>query len=284
MNDLLLHPETRKQLELLKASPSHAIMLTGGTGSGKRTVANELIKVFMNQDTQNHPYILRIAPIANTITIEQIRELQNFIKLKTTGTNTIRRVILIENAHLMGIEAQNALLKTLEEPPQDTVLMLTAQADARLKPTIYSRVQKIHIRPLARKHLFELEQKYRKDDIDKAYNLSDGETGLLMALLENDQDHDISLSIGEAKKVLTAPVFERLTMIEQLAKAKTDVTLLLSALKRVARAALKSAANRQDHAAQVTWSKRLEAIYTAEKQVSANTQTKLLLTNLFISL
>lgn len=284
MSDLLLHPETKRQFELLRANPTHAIMITGRSGSGKRTIAEELLRSIFGNNLDSHPYLLRIAPMTNTITIEQIRELQNFIKLKTTGTARIRRAILIENAHLMGIEAQNALLKTLEEPPHDTVLILTANADARLKPTIYSRVQKLHVRPLARKHLENLEQSYSTTEIEKAYNLSGGETGLFFAILSESQDHELTRSIAEAKTILTASAFERLAMVEQLLKSKTDIAGLLGALKRVAKAALKAAVSRGDVSAQMQWQKRLEAAYKAEKQLASNAQPKLLLTNLFLSI
>lgn len=284
MNDLLVHPETRAQLESFKSSPGHALMLTGRTGAGKGKIAERLVEELLGESIQTHPYILRISPKSQTITIDQIRELQNFIKLKTTGKKLLRRAVVIEDAHLMGVEAQNALLKTLEEPPHDTVLVLTAEQDVRLKPTIYSRVQRINVRPLAKEHIESLRDQYQADAFDKAYMLSNGYAGLLQALLDERQEHELVRAVESAKQVLTATVFERLAMIEEITKSKADISILLGALKRVASAAVRGAIAKGDSETQSRWQRSIRAIHEAETQLSSNGQTKLVLTNLFLSM
>jgi DNA polymerase III subunit delta' len=78
---------------------------------------------------------------ANKIRISQIRELKK--KLKLTQSVSGHRIIIISNAHLMGAEASNALLKTLEEPNPNTTLILTTNNYEALLPTIISRTQHI---------------------------------------------------------------------------------------------------------------------------------------------
>jgi len=84
---------------------------------------------------------------ANKIRISQIRELKK--KLKLSQSVSGRRVIIISQAHLMGQEASNALLKTLEEPNQKTTLILTTNNYEALLPTIISRTQHIKFPPIS---------------------------------------------------------------------------------------------------------------------------------------
>ncbi len=80
------------------------------------------------------------------IRVEQIRGLQERISLR--GLESKRKVAIITSAHRMNDQAQNAFLKTLEEPPSDTTLILVAAAMDRLLPTIRSRCSKVQFAPL----------------------------------------------------------------------------------------------------------------------------------------
>ncbi|WP_224245051.1 DNA polymerase III subunit delta' [Hyalangium gracile] len=80
------------------------------------------------------------------IRVEQIRGLQE--RLALHGLESRRKVALITSAHRMNEPAQNAFLKTLEEPPADTTLILIAAAMDKLLPTIRSRCSKVHFAPL----------------------------------------------------------------------------------------------------------------------------------------
>ena len=81
------------------------------------------------------------------IRIEQIRKLQE--RLAFRALEAKHKVALIITAHAMNANAQNALLKTLEEPPRDTVLVLVSSAPDKLLPTIRSRCAKAQFGPLA---------------------------------------------------------------------------------------------------------------------------------------
>ena len=91
----------------------------------------------------NHPDVHVISKPADKqfILIEQIRVLQSDSVRRTLEGR--RNIFIIENAHEMNIQAANCLLKTLEEPEQDVVLLLTAPDAVLLLPTILSRVQLI---------------------------------------------------------------------------------------------------------------------------------------------
>src|SRR6266702_3110266 len=91
----------------------------------------------------NHPdlHIISRAPDKQFILIEQVRALQSDSARKTLEGR--RNVFIIQGAHEMNLQAANCLLKTLEEPEPDVVLLLTAPDPGLLLPTILSRVQQV---------------------------------------------------------------------------------------------------------------------------------------------
>ncbi|BBO82145.1 DNA polymerase III subunit delta' [Desulfosarcina ovata] len=94
-----------------------------------------------------HPDILHIAPQSSVIRIDQIRILLQTLTLKPN--EAAQRVVIISDAQAMNPEAGNALLKILEEPPDGTLLVLTAPEASDLLPTVVSRCRQIRFRPLA---------------------------------------------------------------------------------------------------------------------------------------
>lgn len=89
----------------------------------------------------NHPDFLVISPDRGAIKIEQIRQLCQVLSYPPYESET--RVVLLEDVHGMRAEAANSLLKTLEEPPADNLLILTADSSREVLPTITSRCQVI---------------------------------------------------------------------------------------------------------------------------------------------
>lgn len=97
----------------------------------------------------------------NEITVEDVREAINFLSLKTTLPCKILAISLAEQ---MNINAQNALLKTLEEPFDKTLIFLLSENPAKLLPTILSRCHKIYLHPMAKKDLLEyIQTKYPQE-------------------------------------------------------------------------------------------------------------------------
>ncbi len=94
----------------------------------------------------HHPDIIRVAPLSSVIRIAQIRKLLQTLTLKPN--EAYRRVVILSDAQAMNPEAGNALLKVLEEPPERTLLVLTAHQTSDLLPTIVSRCQHIRFSPL----------------------------------------------------------------------------------------------------------------------------------------
>ncbi len=141
----------------------HAYLFLGVSGVGKTTTAlsfGRALNCLEPQDTDgcgrcvhcrqmaggNFPDLETVRPDGRVIRIEQVRELTRRMGLKTvTGRY---RLSVLERAETMTVEAANAFLKTLEEPPPGNVLVLTASDQRDLLPTILSRCQKVRFRPV----------------------------------------------------------------------------------------------------------------------------------------
>jgi DNA polymerase-3 subunit delta' len=141
----------------------HAYLFTGEEGIGKRMVALNMAKALncLNQqgdacdecpscqriDKGVHPDIILINPTGESIKIGQIRELQRDIAFKPYEARW--RVIIMDGAERMTREAANAFLKTLEEPPGWTTIILVATAVEGLPATVISRCQRVRFNPLS---------------------------------------------------------------------------------------------------------------------------------------
>ncbi|HEY7322647.1 MAG TPA: DNA polymerase III subunit delta' [Candidatus Binatia bacterium] len=161
----------RKQLEILRQALQHgrlhhAYLFVGEEGVGKKTIAlgfakalhclgatgdfcDECANCARVQD-RNHPDVRIIEPAAGKkeISIQQIRELEKELNFRSfSGKN---KVVILDPATSMNLAAQNALLKTLEEPPQDSLLILIASNGGALLPTLRSRCHRVTFTPLAR--------------------------------------------------------------------------------------------------------------------------------------
>lgn len=136
--------------------PGHAYAFTGAPGMGKRTLAGVFAAGWLCGGTgttpcgvcpscrmfkaETHPDVCRILPDARKIPIDAIRAMQaRFSERAAFG----RRLCLIQEAEKMNEAAQNALLKTLEEPPPDSLLLLTTSGFDSLQSTIRSRVVRL---------------------------------------------------------------------------------------------------------------------------------------------
>lgn len=285
---ILLANHTKEQIDGYIAKPVHGVMIVGPEGAGKQFVAKYIAASLLGleppEKLASYPYFKQISPEDNSLKIDQIRELQKFLQLKTPGSQGVRRVIVVEDAHLMTLEAQNALLKNLEEPPADTVIILTALTSQDIKETIYSRVRRIDILPVGKSQTIDFfSHEFAKDDINKAYLLGGGHIGLMHALLSED-DHKLAVEIKRAKQIISSGRYERLAKVDELAKQKDDLPVFLYACRLICSTALRQAAGKQDTEQVRRWHASLSSVYKSQAALPANPNSKLLLTDLMLNL
>jgi DNA polymerase-3 subunit delta' len=283
MPSLALHPTTKSQLVSITSSPPHAILFVGLPGLGKRSLAVATIEAILSiKDFSSYPYSLIMEPTedSRSISIDQIRKLEHFLSLKVASSKPINRAVLIEKAGLLTIEAQNALLKTLEEPPEGTVIIMLVDYEQSLLPTIRSRAQTVRVNKPSRIDLEKEFDSYSKIVFDKAYNISNGSPGLLSSLL-NNEDHSLLTATEVARSILGKTTYERLLLIDELSKQKELVKEVLFILQQMAHVSLGSFKNKPSVEA---WKKILNSSYTAEEALNNNGQLKLILTNLMLSM
>lgn len=286
---LLIHPSTAKQVDSYLINPSHALLIEGIQGTGKGMLALNLAAKLLGKteaQTAYHPYFMRIATSEKAIPIASVREIQQFMRLKTAGTGAIRRIVIVEDADGMTIEGQNAFLKLLEEPPEDTVIILTAVPNSALLPTIYSRVQRIKVTSPTKAELtsYFKDKGEEESDIARAYYISEGSIGLMTLLLQKDTQDGMIKQINLAKQIMGEKPHDRLVRVDPLSKDKDMIPDLLFALQRVTHAVLVQASERSNTQQIKRAYKSLKRIIDAQNMLAHNPNPKLLLTDLFLNI
>ena len=183
---------------------SHAYLFLGGAGAGKRLIANTFAKALQCEGEKrpcdsckschafnhgNHPDVIYFQPLKNgkTYTIEDVREqLLETVDLKPFQYE--KKIYIIEKADTLNIQSQNALLKTLEEPPAHVVFLLLAERAETFLPTILSRVVVMKIRPLSAEtiadYLMQAGHLAEESHILSAYD--QGRIGQALELVEDE--------------------------------------------------------------------------------------------------
>lgn len=282
---IALHPKTKGQVASFIAKPTHALMLRGPLGSGKHYTAQYIALEILDtppQKLSSHPFYREITAGDAAITIDEIRSLKQFMSLKTTGHSTMRRIIVIANAERMTTEAQNALLKSLEEPPADTLIILTTESTASLLPTITSRTQIIDVLKVPKNALQAVFEHIDATTFNRAYQMSNGRPGLFHALTNQESTNPLSEAANLAKTILQETPYERLLRVNEL--GSTDYAPLLESLHMMAHAALIGAAQKQDTTKTERWYRLCQLIESSQKAYGFKPQAKLHLSHLFINL
>jgi len=194
-----------RQKDLLRRALSsgrlpHAYLFEGPGGIGKRLVALALTRaIFCQQsdgcgdcaacrkvDHHNHPDLHFVEADGNSIKIEQIRTMQKELSYKPLEAP--KKVCIIDDAEKLNLAAGNALLKTLEEPTNNTlIILLTAQPDALLS-TVRSRCQRLPFTRIERKRLIEVLCEQLSIDEKEAHILASLANGSFKKALGKDRE------------------------------------------------------------------------------------------------
>jgi DNA polymerase-3 subunit delta' len=204
----LLGQEKAKKLirrALTSERMPHALLFRGPDGVGKQLFARGMAAAINCRGgdrgeacgtcqscrkfrSGNHPDFLVISPDRGAVKIEQIRQLCQALSYPPYESET--RVVLLEDVHGMRAEAANSLLKTLEEPPADNLLILTADSSREVLPTIASRCQVVPFYNLNQDDTVQI-LLAREDGLDRETaellaRLSEGSPGRARLLLKTE--------------------------------------------------------------------------------------------------
>jgi DNA polymerase-3 subunit delta' len=210
---------------------SHAYIFTGQDGVGKTLFAKEFIKALFCKNDENdscnsclncirieknsHPDVFwtEIEEKAKFIKIENIRNLQRSVRLSPLESDY--KIFIIKDADRMNEEASNCLLKTLEEPPPNTIIILITNSIATIKETIRSRCQIIRFHPIPT-HIIKNQLAGKSDaDANKigwASRFCNGSLGNALDLLD-DNYYDINNDIVTR---MTEPDMDNLVFAEEI--------------------------------------------------------------------
>ncbi len=185
-------------LQIREDKLSHAYILAGAKGMGKHTAAR-LISAAIECERrydENSPLPCGICPSCDkilsgnatdvtyiskedkaTVGVDKIRDLQSDVYVSATEQKN--KIYIIEEAHLMTAQAQNALLKVLEEPPKNVVFLLLSENNAALLETIKSRAQTFFMDPVPKDEM----ERYLKENSKKAHTLAESSPDALSEII-----------------------------------------------------------------------------------------------------
>jgi len=227
--NLVIDPITQKQLDQYGQQVHQAIIISGPTGVGLNGILNYFAKTL-------DAVVITVLPERNekidiekgTISVDSIRRLYEQTKTKTTQP----RIIAIDYAERMGIQAQNAFLKLLEEPPHLTFFMLLTHDAKSLLPTIQSRAQEITVKPVSRQQSETVLDALRVIDPTKRSQLLFVANGLpaeLSRLANDDQYFEQRAGvIRDARTYIQGKPYEALKIVQKYKDSRDQSLLLLT--------------------------------------------------------
>lgn len=215
INQLKGQPELRRALsrELTRGFTSHAVLLTGPAGSGKKTWGKALAQALLcplrreaepcmsclscrQFQSGNHPWFFPLEPEGRWLKVDQLREIRGRFYLEG---NT--RVCLIDKADQMTAVACSSLLKILEDPPPGLYFILLAEQARRLFSTIVSRCRHFSLHPLSTADILDLLRQRSDFPPEKAALISCLSNGLPGPALELAGDPGFECRLDEAAEL-----------------------------------------------------------------------------------
>lgn len=221
---------------------SHAYIIQGDYDSGKKLMASVFAKALqceqkgtepcnhctscLQADTGNQPDIIYVShEKPNSIGIHDVREqINGSIGIKPYISDY--KIYIVDEAEKMTAEAQNALLKTIEEPPAYAVIFLLTTNLGKLLPTILSRCVVLNIQPvkdeLIKKHLLSLGVEERQAEFCTAFSM--GNVGKAIRVATSEEFNEIKNDcVHMLKYAKDMQVYELIQAVKELTKYKLQI-------------------------------------------------------------
>jgi DNA polymerase-3 subunit delta' len=274
MADLFIHPATKQRLDAYVRDMPQSLAFAGPEGVGLSASVSYVAAALNTKPMYVLPEKDEKTDLEKgVITVDIIRRLYAQTKTVEKGI----RLIVIDYAERMGVQAQNAFLKLLEEPGENTHFILLTHAVSKLLPTIRSRVQLLEVKPVLKEQSEELLQELKVTDPQKKAQLlfiANGLPALLTRLSHDDTAFEARAQlIRDARTYLQGSPYERLKVAVSFKDDRQKaLTMLLDAMKLL-QSSLKTGQNPD----QVKMIDTLLAIY---ERVAANGNVRLQLASI----
>lgn len=216
---------------------SHSYLLIGKQGIGKTLIAKAFAKKILclnlekkcncesciKWENNNHPDFKEIESENGSIKIEQIRKLQEEIVQKPIISK--KKVYIIKDCDLMTKEAQNCLLKTLEEPPMYSTIILTTANETKILTTVKSRCLKIPMKEMTEEEIKEYFKKLNLQIIDETLiNMSEGSIEKAIKLQEDKQMYqNIAKLLENINEKSISEIFKESQILYKQKEKITDI-------------------------------------------------------------
>lgn len=275
-----------KSIELKKTS--HSYIFWGTEGIGKKLIAREFAKKILcldeysnnckcksciEFDSNNNPDFSVIEPEEGLVKIDQIREMQRKIVEKPIISN--KKVYIINDADTMKTEAQNCLLKTLEEPPEYVTIILICSNENNLLSTIKSRCTRMYFEPIETEEIKKyLKENYPQENINEnIIDLAQGSIAKAIKLKENQNLYENleKILIELSKKDL----IDIIQMSEEIYKSKEEINSILEYMNVLALKLSKK---------NINYIKCIETIEETKKRLKANSNYDMCIDNMLFSI
>lgn len=206
---------------------SHSYLFIGPSSIGKFMVARKFAGKLIGKELSSsfaHPDVFTVSQ-EEKIKIEQIRELGRFLSLSSYSSKN--KVAIVNNIEQFGKEAANALLKTLEEPPPNSVIILIASKPGKVLSTITSRCQIIRFYPVRESELANYMKRQHPDISDDLIKISAGRPGVALGLINNKDFYlNKQNSLKNFKTLFSKNIAERFDLAKNIVEQEDIQTVM----------------------------------------------------------
>ena len=182
----------------LKNTLSHAHIIAGEDGVGKGKLANILAKLILNGDLdREYVDIINYSSEKSSFGVDDVRDIIEEVYKKPFEKD--KKVIIIHEGNKLTIQAQNALLKTIEEPPKGVYIIILCESLELILDTIKSRCEIYKLKPLTKSELYEYIKikkfNYDENEIKSAIAFSEGVPGRIDRYFNDDKLRELRNNI-----------------------------------------------------------------------------------------
>lgn len=182
----------------LKNTLSHAHLIAGEDGVGKGKLANILAKFILNGDLdREYVDIINYSSEKSSFGVDDVRDIIEEVYKKPFEKD--KKVIIIHEGNKLTIQAQNALLKTIEEPPKGVYIIILCESLELILDTIKSRCEIYKLKPLTKSELYEYIKikkfNYDENEIKSAIAFSEGVAGRIDRYFNDDKLRELRNNI-----------------------------------------------------------------------------------------